>query len=223
MQSCNTCGGSGIKPGVGKRGCGSCNGQGQVASTQRTPFGVMQSVQPCNKCGGTGQDASTRCTSCRGSCCVQTTAEVNLKIPGGVENGARLCIKGGGDDGKNFGPAGDLYVKLIVKSDPKFRREGANVFSNATISYLDAILGTVIAISGVDGETFKVNIPPGTQPDQKLAVKEKGVLKFGSVNKKRGDHIICVKVSIPKTLSEHEKNSLLNLRSKSEGSPEVSS
>lgn len=202
LEECGTCTGSGIKPGASAKTCGICGGQGVINNMQRTPFGVFNNVQTCPNCRGSGQDIEDYCPSCKGKGAVSETNEVVIKVPSGVEPGATLRVRDAGNAGKRGGPRGDLFVQLAVKNDPKFSREGTEIYTEEDISYTQAILGTTIKAHTVDG-TMEVKIPSGTQPNQKLRLKGKGAPRLGT--DVRGDAFITVKVKIPQNISGKEK------------------
>lgn len=206
-RACNPCNGRG---GTSVKTCKACNGQGAVNNIQRTAFGTIQSVQECPSCRGTGEKIDDYCSVCRGKGSLSEFQDVVLTIPAGVDNGATLRVKEGGHVGKKGGKTGDLFVQLTVKADPKFHREGTDIYTDSSISYLDAILGSTIKVDTIDGP-FDVRIPPGTQPDQKLRLKGKGVPKLGSTI--RGDSFVTVKVNIPSasSISVEEKSLLEQL------------
>ena len=186
LEECGTCSGSGAKPGAKIKSCSVCNGQGVVNNMQRTPFGikstilvvivyvyapktefktsffsatgVFNNVQTCPNCRGVGQEVEEYCPSCKGKGSLSETKEVQIKIPSGIESGATLRVRDAGNAGKRGGPRGDLFVQLAVKRDPKFKREGTEIYTDEEISYTEAILGTTIKADTVDGKT-EVRIP----------------------------------------------------------------
>jgi molecular chaperone DnaJ len=133
----------------------------------------------------------------------QATKQIKVTIPPGVENGNKLRVRGEGDAGPNGGPPGDLYIFLKVKDDTTFRREGPEIYSDATISYVDAILGASIQTPVVDGEVT-IKVPPGTQPGQVMRLKGNGAPRLGNPDV-RGDHYVTMNVEIPKSLSKEEQ------------------
>jgi len=202
LEECGTCSGSGVKPGAKVKSCSVCGGQGAVNNMQRTPFGVFNNVQTCPNCRGVGQEVEEYCPTCKGKGANSETKEVQIKIPAGMETGATLRVRDAGNAGKRGGPRGDLYVQLSVKRDPKFKREGTEIYTEEEISYTEAILGTTIKADTVDGKT-EVKIPAGTQPEQRLRLRGKGAPKLGT--EVRGDAYITVKVKIPTNVSGKEK------------------
>jgi molecular chaperone DnaJ len=212
LETCDTCQGTGAKPGTKPRTCTTCGGSGQVRRATRTPFGSFTQVSTCPNCAGTGQVIEDKCETCGGVGLKQITKKLKITIPKGVDSGTRLRVSGEGDAGQKGGPHGDLYVYLFVQADPEFEREGINILSKVRISYLQAILGDKIIINTVDGEK-PLTIPAGTQPDTVLTLEGLGVPKLGNPVA-RGDHLITVKVEIPTKISGEEKEVLEKLLDK---------
>lgn len=209
LESCNTCNGTGAKPGTGVKTCGTCNGSGQVRRATRTPFGSFAQVSACTTCNGTGQVIEEKCTTCHGAGRQQETKKLKITIPPGVDNGTRLRVSGEGDAGMRNGTPGDLYVYLFVESDQEFTREGINIRSEITVSYLQAILGCNLQVNTVDGQE-ELTIPPGTQPNTVLTLENKGVPKLGNPVS-RGNHLITVKINIPTKVNAEERELLEKL------------
>ena len=209
LESCSTCNGTGAKPGTGVKTCGTCNGAGQVRRATRTPFGSFAQVSACPTCNGTGEVIEEKCESCGGVGRKQETKKLKITIPAGVDDGTRLRVSREGDAGLRGGPAGDLYVYLMVEADKHFVREGINILSELEVSYLQAILGCRVTVKTVDGEA-ELTIPPGTQPNTVLTLENKGVPKLGNATI-RGDHLITVIVQIPTRLNSEERELLERL------------
>jgi molecular chaperone DnaJ len=140
----------------------------------------------------------------------QKTKQIKVTIPAGVEDGNKLRVRGEGDAGPNGGPAGDLYIFLKVKPDPTFKRDGPEIYSEETISYVDAILGASIKTPVVDGEVT-IKVPPGTQPGQVMRLRGNGAPRLGSPET-RGDHYVTMNVEIPKDLSKEEEELIKKLK-----------
>lgn len=210
LEKCDTCDGSGVKPGSKINTCRVCNGAGVTMQVTRTPLGNFQTQQTCSNCRGTGQKVEEYCGTCSGQGLVQKTKQIKVTIPAGVEDGNKLRVRGEGDAGPSGGPAGDLYIFLKVKEHPQFKRVGPEINSDASISYIDAILGASINIPVVDGEVT-IKVPEGTEPGQKMRLKGKGAPKLGSPTQ-RGDHFVTIKVEIPKELSKEEEDLVKKLR-----------
>ncbi|PHV62100.1 molecular chaperone DnaJ [Cyanobacterium aponinum] len=209
LETCSSCNGSGAKKGSSAKTCGTCGGTGQVRRATRTPFGSFAQVSTCPTCNGEGQIIEEKCDSCGGQGRKQVNKKLKITIPAGVDNGTRLRVSSEGDAGTRGGPAGDLYVYLTVESDSHFRREGINILSEISISYLQAILGCKIKVPTIDGN-FEVQIPAGLQPNTVLTLEDKGVPKLGN-SVSRGDHLLTVKVDIPTKISGEERDLLEKL------------
>ncbi len=209
LESCQVCEGTGAKPGTGSKSCPTCNGAGQVRRATRTPFGSFAQVSACPTCNGEGQIIEEKCEACGGVGRKQETKKLKITIPPGVDNGTRLRVSREGDAGLRGGSPGDLYVYLYVEEDAEFKRDGINVHSELTISYLQAILGCRIKANTVDGEE-EITIPPGTQPSRVLTLENKGVPKLGNPVS-RGDQLITVRVEIPTRINADERELLEKL------------
>jgi len=217
LEKCDTCDGTGVRPGSKVSTCNVCNGMGVTMQVTRTPLGNFQTQQTCSACRGTGQKVEEYCGTCSGQGMVSKTKQIKVTIPPGVEDGNKLRVRGEGDAGPNGGPSGDLYIFLRVKEDSKFRREGPEIYSEESISYVDAILGASIKTPVVDGEVT-IKVPPGTQPGQVMRLRGNGAPRLGNADS-RGDHYVTMNVEIPKDLSKEEKElveKLQELRSKKE-------
>merc|ERR1712151_218787 len=199
LEKCTTCDGSGVKPGASVSTCRTCNGQGVVMQVTRTPLGNFQTQQTCPNCRGTGQEVEEYCGTCSGQGVQSKTKQIKVTIPAGVEDGNKLRVRGEGDSGPKGGPSGDLYIFLKVKEDSTFRREGPEIYSDASVSYLDAILGA------------SIKVPPGTQPGQVMRLEGNGAPRLGNPDS-RGDHYVTMDIEIPKSLSKEEEELVEKLR-----------
>ena len=209
LETCQVCSGSGAKPGTGARSCSTCNGSGQVRRSTRTPFGSFAQVSVCPTCNGTGEVIEEKCENCSGAGRKQETKKLKITVPPGVDNGTRLRVSREGDAGARGGAVGDLYVYLFVEPDKEFKRDGINILSEITISYLQAILGCRLKVNTVDGPD-DLSIPAGTQPNTVLTLENKGVPKLGNPVS-RGDHLLTIKVEIPTRISSEERELLEKL------------
>jgi len=206
LETCQTCKGSGARPGTSPRTCTTCNGTGQVRRATRTPFGTFAQVSACPTCDGAGEVIEEKCDLCGGSGRKQETKKLKITIPAGVDNGMKLRVAREGDAGLKGGPPGDLFVYLTVENDAEFQREGNDIKSDISISYIQAILGCTIKVNTVDGQE-DLTIPAGTQPNTVLILENKGVPKLGNPVS-RGDHRITVKISIPARVTGEERELL---------------
>lgn len=209
LETCQTCKGSGARPGTGSRTCTTCNGTGQVRRATRTPFGTFAQVSACPTCDGAGEVIEEKCDLCGGSGRKQETKKLKITIPAGVDNGMKLRVAREGDAGLKGGPPGDLFVYLTVENDAEFQREGNDIKSDITISYIQAILGCTIKVNTLEGQE-DLTIPAGTQQNTVLILENKGVPKLGNPVS-RGDHRITVKISIPTSVKGEERELLEKL------------
>ncbi len=212
LETCEVCRGTGAKKGTGPTTCTTCGGSGQVRRATRTPFGNFTQVAECPTCNGVGQIISDPCSSCGGNGVKQVRKKLRINIPAGVDTGTKLRVSGEGNVGLKGGPPGDLYVFIKVKNDPNLKRDGINIYSEISISYLQAILGDTLDIVTVDGKV-NLKIPSGTQPNSTLSLENKGVPRLGNPVA-RGNHQVLVKVKLPTRITEDERNLLENLASK---------
>ncbi|KAI5660476.1 hypothetical protein M9H77_29269 [Catharanthus roseus] len=211
LETCEVCAGTGAKAGSKMRICSTCGGRGQVMRTEQTPFGMFSQVSICPNCGGDGEMISEYCRKCSGDGRVRVKKDIKVKIPPGVSKGSILRVAGEGDAGPKGAPSGDLFVYLDIEEVPEIQRDGINLYSTVSISYLDAILGTVVKVKTVEGLT-DLQIPSGTQPGDVLVLARKGAPKLNRPSI-RGDHLFTVKVSIPKRISAQERELLEELAS----------
>lgn len=209
LETCQTCEGSGARPGTRPQTCSTCGGTGQVRRATRTPFGSFAQVMACPTCDGTGQMIAEKCDDCGGAGLKQVKKKLKISIPPGVDSGTRLRVASEGNAGQRGGPAGDLYVYLFVAEDAEFRREGINVLTETTISYLQAILGAQVSVNTVDGPA-ELEIPPGTQPGTVLTLPGKGIPKLGNPVA-RGNQFVTIRVDIPTRLAAEERELLEQL------------
>ena len=200
-ENCETCHGSGAKPGTQPTTCPTCKGSGQV----RSSGGWMTTVRTCPNCGGSGQVVTDKCTSCGGSGRARKRRTANVRVPAGIDNGQTIVMNGQGEPGMRGGPNGDLYINVIVKPHKLFKREGFNLRLDLPISFVQAALGGDVDIPTLDG-TVKYRIPEGTQTDTEFRLKGYGMPQINTNIK--GDLLVRVRVEIPRKLSDKQKDLL---------------
>lgn len=205
VQKCAECSGTGAARGTSPKTCTTCGGSGRVRVQQRTPLGIMQTQKTCDACRGTGKIVEKPCDACRGAGYVRATKKLEVTIPAGIDDGQRIVLSGQGSDGRDGGPAGDLYITVSVKSHRVFEREGSDIYCEVPISFTEAALGAEIDIPTLEG-TEKYEIPEGTQTGTTFTIRQKGVPVVNSKN--RGSLHITVKVEVPKDLSGEQKDLL---------------
>ena len=205
-DTCETCHGTGAKPGTSPETCSKCHGTGQVVYTQQSMFGTIQNVQTCPDCHGTGKVIKEKCPDCRGTGFISNRKKIKVTIPAGIDNGQSIRIREKGEPGTNGGPRGDLMVEVVVARHPIFQRQDMNIFSTAPITFAQAALGGEVRISTVDGDVM-YDVKPGTQTDTKVRLKGKGVPSLRNKNV-RGDHYVTLVVQVPTKLNEEAKEAL---------------
>ena len=205
VQKCGECSGTGAAKGTSPKTCPTCGGSGRVRVQQRTPLGIMQTQKTCDACRGTGKIVEKPCDACRGNGYVRTTKKLEVTIPAGIDDGQRIVLSGQGSDGRDGGPAGDLYILVSVRPHRMFERDGSDVYCEVPISFTEAALGAEIDIPTLEG-TEKYDIPEGTQTGTTFTLRQKGIPVVNSKN--RGSLHITVKVEVPKDLSGEQKDLL---------------
>jgi molecular chaperone DnaJ len=200
-DTCWTCEGSGCRPGYQKETCSSCNGRGQVIRSQ----GFFQVSSTCPHCHGEGQIVTHPCNDCNGSGLVTKTKTVSIKIPAGVDTGARMRLRGEGEGGRRGGPSGDLYVVIDVEPHEFFKREGNIIYCKLPVAMVDAALGVKTEVVTVHGKK-KLTIPEGSQSGEIFTLRGEGVknLRGGG----RGDMIVELQVLTPTKLCDEQKKIL---------------
>jgi len=205
-EKCNTCSGSGSKPGHDTGSCSMCGGHGQVRSNQ----GFFTVQQTCPQCSGTGEEITNPCGSCGGQGKKQTSKRLSVTIPKGVDDGTRIRLAGKGEAGSRGASNGDLYLFINVYSHDLFKRSDENLFFEYPISIADAALGTSLEIPTIDGGKAKIKIPAGTQSGKQFRLKGKGMPYMrGSGN---GDLYVQINTEVPVSLNREQKELLEKFR-----------
>lgn len=202
LEICDVCKGDGAEPGSKIVTCATCSGTGQERRTQRSIFGNVTTASVCHVCHGKGKVPEKQCHECGGHGRVKKTSKLKIKIPAGVDTGTTLKLKEKGHAGQRGGNPGDLYVRLQVRASRKFERSGYDIHTTAEIHVLQAVLGDEIEVETVHGMK-KVGIPAGLESGKKIRLARSGVPKLGS--SEVGDHIVEIKVVMPKKLSKREQ------------------
>jgi molecular chaperone DnaJ len=200
-DTCWTCEGSGARPGHKPQICPSCHGRGQVIRSQ----GFFQVSSTCPQCHGAGRVITEPCADCNGAGLVNRTKKVSIRIPAGVDNGARMRLRGEGEGGRRGGQPGDLYVVIHVQPHEFFQREGQRIYLRYPVSMVKAALGCEVEVPTIHGSA-KLKIPAGTQSGERFTLRKEGVpsLRGGA----RGDMIVEAQVQTPSKLSKRQKELL---------------
>jgi molecular chaperone DnaJ len=198
---CDTCEGTGAKPGTHSDNCAQCGGRGEVSFQQ----GFFAITRTCPRCEGTGQTIPHPCVACSGSGLTKKRSQIAVKIPAGVDTGQRLKLTAEGEAGERGGPPGDLYVVINVLSHDFFTRNEADVVCEVPVTFVHATLGAEIEVPTLEG-MVKLKIPAGTQSHKIFRLKGKGLAKLGSYG--RGDQLVRVIVEVPTKLNSEQKELL---------------
>jgi molecular chaperone DnaJ len=201
LDACGRCNGTGAEAGSRASHCPTCGGRGQVVSSR----GFFQVSQTCPRCRGSGQVIDKPCKECDGEGRVEQTSRIKLKIPAGIEDGARLRSGGKGEAGIRGGPSGDLYVVVHIKEHEIFEREEDNLFCEVPISFATAALGGEVQVPTLEGKA-SVKVPPGTQGGTVFKLRGKGVPALQSAS--RGDLLVRVLVEVPTRLNNDQRKKL---------------
>ena len=201
MDVCEVCHGSGAERGASSKPCATCGGRGQVMMSR----GIFNIAQTCPHCEGTGRVIDKPCRTCHGTGQRERPAKIKLKIPSGVDTGARLRSSGNGEGGRRGGPAGDLYVVLHVKAHEIFQRDGDDLLCEVPISFVQAALGAELEVPTTAGKAH-IRIPPGTQSGTIFRLKGKGVRNVQSYG--YGDLHVRVAVEVPSRLNNAQRAKL---------------
>jgi molecular chaperone DnaJ len=198
QDSCSACEGRGTPKGKNPTTCSACHGSGQVRYQQ----GFFSISRTCSQCSGAGRIISEPCEVCKGQGRVKKEKVLEVRIPAGVDNGARLRIQGEGEAGMQNGPSGDLYVVIYVDEHPFFQRQGNNIYCQVPLGITQAVLGSEIVVPTLEGEE-KIKIAEGTQTGSVFRLRNKGIVSLGE--RGRGDQFVTVNVVIPTKLNKEQR------------------
>ncbi len=198
---CDQCNGKGAEPGSTIITCPTCSGTGQLRAVRNTILGQVTTSRVCDNCDGEGRVPEKKCTKCHGTTRTRVKERIKVKIPAGVDNGSTIRLTGKGEGGIKGGPAGDLYINLNVRPSDTYFRSGNDIHSETKIHLLQAVLGDEVEVKTLHGAST-IKIPPGTEDGKVFQISAKGV---PSHTGKTGDHLVKVRVEVPKKLSKKEK------------------
>ncbi len=202
---CATCGGSGAQPGTEPVTCATCGGAGRVQQVSRTAFGEFVRSQACPGCGGAGRVVERPCLECDGSGRTVEERTLEVEVPPGIHDGQQIRISGEGHAGSLGGRAGDVYVQVRIRPDPRFVREGNDVFCTVDLTMTEAALGAKVLVPTLEGE-LELEFEPGTQPGEVRVLRGRGMPVLQGFG--RGDQRVLVNVKVPRRLTEEQRRIL---------------
>jgi molecular chaperone DnaJ len=209
MKACETCEGSGARPGTSASTCSRCEGRGQLVFQQ----GFFRVNRPCDACGGAGEVIKDHCRDCRGGGRVETMQTIEVKVPPGVEDGSRLRLSHEGEAGVAGGGPGDLYIVISVQRHPLFERDGTDLHCEIPVPFVTAALGGEIEVPTLEGKVT-TTIPEGTQSGKVLRLRSKGLppleprLSVEQLKKMRGNFYARIFVEVPTKLNSQQRELL---------------
>ena len=203
--ACDRCGGNGAEPGTSPTTCPTCEGGGYVQQVSRSAFGQFVRTQPCPRCSGSGRMVEDPCRRCSGSGRMVEERSLQVDVPPGIHDGQRIRLSGEGHAGALGGRAGDLYVLVRVAADPRFVREGDDVFSTVDLTVTQAALGAEVTIPTLEGDV-SLRFEPGTQPGEIRVLRGHGMPVLQGFG--RGDHRVLVNVAVPRRLTDEQRQLL---------------
>lgn len=207
---CQRCEGTGAEPGSGVKECFSCRGTGRVQQIKRTFFGSFTKYIICPECGGEGYKIEKPCIVCKGEGRVLGSEDILINIPAGVDKNQVIKLSGKGSAGRKKGKSGDLYVKILVKEHPIFKRKGDDLYILKPISFSQAALGDEVEIPTLEGKKILLKVPPGTESGKILRISGKGIPHFRK--RGRGNLYVELVVKTPKKLTKKQKELLKKLK-----------
>jgi molecular chaperone DnaJ len=216
-ETCQTCTGSGAKPGTKPETCSHCGGAGQLNVEQNTPFGRVVNRRVCHHCEGTGKYIKDKCSTCGGKGKVRKRKKISVKVPAGIDHGQQLRVSGQGEAGVNGGPAGDLFVVFNVKPHEFFERDGDDIYCEMPLTFAQVALGDEIEVPTLNGKV-KLKVPAGTQTGTNFRLRGKGVPNVHG--RGQGDQHVQIRVVTPKNLTEKEKEMIREFAKMSGGQPD---
>ena len=207
-EQCDTCKGTGSKPGTSAETCKVCGGRGTITTMQNTILGSFQSSRTCDNCGGTGKVISSPCTECKGRGTVKKQRRIKVSIPAGIDNGQVISLNGEGEPGLRGGGPGNLYITVSVKKHAIFTRKGDSIFCDIHVTFPQAALGAIIDVPTLNG-TEKFDLAEGTQTGSIFTLKGKGIKNVNG--RGIGDLYFTVIVDTPKRLNSEQRELIKKL------------
>jgi molecular chaperone DnaJ len=217
LDPCDRCEGQGAEPGTKPQRCGTCGGSGEVRRAQRSFFGQFVSVAPCPTCAGQGTVVASPCRKCRGEGRIRADHKIPVKIPAGVATGQYMTLRGLGNVGPRGGGRGDILAVFEVEDDPRFERDGEDLYTEALVTYPQLVLGADIEVPAVTG-SVSLRIPPRTQSGQLFHLRGRGLPRVNASGV--GDLHVRVQLWTPEDVSREEEALLRQLAELQRGVPQ---
>jgi molecular chaperone DnaJ len=202
LEPCDKCDGTGAEPGSKPQTCATCNGSGEVRRAQRSFFGQFVTVAPCPTCRGEGTMVHTPCKKCRGEGRLRDEREISIDVPAGVATGQYMTLRGVGNAGQRGGARGDIHVIFEVADDPRFERDGEELYTEVLATYAQLVLGADLVVPTVTSSTT-VKVPPGTQSGQVFHLRGRGLPRVNASG--TGDLHVRVQLWTPDRLTDEER------------------
>ena len=208
LEPCDRCDGRGAEPGTSPTVCATCNGSGEVRRAQRSFFGQVISVAPCSTCSGEGTIISSPCKKCRGEGRIRGEKQIVVRIPAGVATGQYMTMRGVGNFGPRGGPRGDILVVFEVEEDPRFERDGEDLYCEVLVTYPQLALGANVEVPMVSG-TVTLQVPAGTQSGQVFNLRGRGLPRINASS--TGDLHVRLQMWTPDAFSDEESELIRRL------------
>jgi molecular chaperone DnaJ len=208
LDACDVCAGTGAEPGSKAHTCSTCAGQGEVRRAQRSFFGQFVAVTPCPSCHGEGKQIDTPCKRCKGDGRTRSDKTIKVSVPAGVATGQYMTLRGVGNIGARKGERGDVHVVFEVADDPRFEREGEDLFTEVLITYPQLVMGTVIQVPTATS-TVSLTVPPATQSGQMFHLRGRGLARVNAAG--TGDLHVRVQLWTPDSLTDDEEELIARL------------
>ena len=217
LESCDSCGGTGVKDGARPLPCATCQGSGEERRVERSVFGQFVSVAPCRSCRGEGTVITDHCQTCHGEGRVRVDRRIQVNVPAGVSSENYITLRGEGNVGPRGGPRGDIIVLLEVAEDDRFTRDGIDLIVETPITFSQAALGADLSVPTVDGGTTEVEVPAGVQSGEVIRIRDEGLPELNG--RRHGDLLVRIAVWVPDRLDAEQARLVRELREVEDPAP----